>query len=67
MNVILIADLFGRAYYDFILELEENEKLNRFVDVKSNCDGTCPAAEQWGMFRAVALLSGLIQKSKSFI
>jgi Transposase DDE domain. len=34
MKVIVIADLFERAYSDFISELEENEKLKRFVDVK---------------------------------
>ena len=30
----MIADLFERVYSDFISELEENEKLKRFVDVK---------------------------------
>jgi len=34
MKVIVIADLFERAYSDFISELEENEKLKRFMDVK---------------------------------
>jgi hypothetical protein len=34
MKVIVIADLFERAYSDFISELEENGKLKRFVDVK---------------------------------
>jgi hypothetical protein len=34
MKVIVIADLFERAYSDFISELEENKKLRRFVDVK---------------------------------
>ena len=34
MKVITIADLFGRAYSDFILELKENKKLKIFVGVK---------------------------------
>ncbi|MHC1635337.1 MAG: hypothetical protein ACXQTS_01760 [Candidatus Methanospirareceae archaeon] len=34
MKVIVIADLFERAYSDFISELEENEKLKGFMDVK---------------------------------
>ena len=34
IKVIMIADLFERAYYDFILELKDNEKLKRFLDLK---------------------------------